>query len=62
MSPSGDAHSSDAAAGTFADLGRPLRVVDLTAFYGEKAGGIRTYLDAKMRWARTEPGIDHTLV
>ncbi len=40
----------------------PLRVVDLTAFYGEKAGGIRTYLDAKQRWARTEPGIDHTLV
>lgn len=41
---------------------RPLRVVDLTMFYGEKAGGIRTYLDAKQRWAATEPGIDHTLV
>ncbi len=40
----------------------PLRVVDLTAFYGEKAGGIRTYLDAKQRWARNEPGIEHTLV
>ncbi len=42
--------------------GRPLRVVDLTMFYGEKAGGIRTYLDAKRRWASTEPGIDHTVV
>jgi alpha-1,6-mannosyltransferase len=31
-------------------------------FYGEKAGGIRTYLDAKQAWARTEPGIDHTIV
>lgn len=41
---------------------RPLKVVDLTAFYGEKAGGIRTYLDAKQRWARDEPGIEHTLV
>ncbi len=41
---------------------RPLRVVDLTMFYGEKAGGIRTYLDAKQAWARTEPGIEHTLI
>lgn len=70
MSPSGDAGSgSGAGAGTppgaggaGAGVGRPLRVVDITAFYGEKAGGIRTYLDAKQRWARTEPGIDHTLV
>ena len=31
-------------------------------FYGEKAGGIRTYLDAKQAWARTEPGIEHTLI
>ncbi|MEH3053672.1 MAG: glycosyltransferase [Patulibacter minatonensis] len=42
--------------------GRPLRVVDVTAFYGEKAGGIRTYLDAKQAWAQREPGIEHTLV
>ncbi|MFT4036097.1 MAG: glycosyltransferase [Patulibacter sp.] len=41
---------------------RPLRVVDITGFYGEKAGGIRTYLDAKQAWARHEPGIEHTLV
>jgi alpha-1,6-mannosyltransferase len=31
-------------------------------FYGEKAGGIRTYLDAKQAWAQHEPGIEHTLV
>ncbi|MBO9532236.1 MAG: glycosyltransferase [Solirubrobacteraceae bacterium] len=41
---------------------RPLRVVDVATFYGEKAGGIRTYLDAKQAWARREPAIDHTLV
>ncbi len=63
MSPSGGPQPEDAAgAPPNAGLGRPLRVVDLTAFYGEKAGGIRTYLDAKQRWARTEPGIEHTLV
>ena len=45
-----------------AGAARPLRVVDLTMFYGEKAGGIRTYLDAKQAWARTEPGIEHTLI
>lgn len=53
-SPS-DPLTADAAA-------RPLRVVDLTMFYGEQAGGIRTYLDAKRRWAAQEPGIDHTVV
>lgn len=41
---------------------RPLRVVDVCAFYGEKAGGIRTYIDAKAAWAETEPGIEHTVV
>ncbi|MDO9353627.1 MAG: glycosyltransferase [Solirubrobacteraceae bacterium] len=49
-------------AGRGAGETRPLRVVDLTMFYGEKAGGIRTYLDAKQAWARSEPGIDHTLI
>lgn len=41
---------------------RPLRVIDVATFYGEKAGGIRTYLDAKQAWAQHEPGIEHTLV
>lgn len=44
------------------DAQRPLRVVDVCAFYGEKAGGIRTYIDAKAAWARHEPGIEHSVV
>ena len=28
----------------------PLRVVDVALFYGERSGGIRTYLDAKRAW------------
>lgn len=31
-------------------------------FYGERSGGIRTYLDAKLRWSRGEPGIEHHVV
>ncbi len=45
-----------------AALARPLRVVDVAMFYGERSGGIRTYLDAKLRWSRGEPGIDHHVV
>lgn len=41
---------------------RGLRVVDVAMFYGERSGGIRTYLDAKLRWSRGEPGIDHHVV
>jgi len=40
----------------------PLRVVDVALFYGERSGGIRTYLDAKVRWAGGEPGVEHHLV
>jgi len=40
----------------------PLRVVDVALFYGERSGGIRTYLDAKVRWADGEPGVEHHLV
>ena len=29
-----------------------LRVVDVALFYGERSGGIRTYLDSKAAWAR----------
>ncbi len=60
MSSPSDPGSSPSDPGSSAD--RPLRVVDVATFYGEKAGGIRTYLDAKQAWARTEPGIEHTLV
>ncbi|MCP9491063.1 MAG: glycosyltransferase [Solirubrobacteraceae bacterium MAG38_C4-C5] len=41
---------------------QPLRVVDVAMFYGERSGGIRTYLDAKLRWSRGERGIDHHVV
>lgn len=40
----------------------PLRVVDVALWYGARSGGIRTYLDAKLAWAATEPGIEHHLV
>jgi alpha-1,6-mannosyltransferase len=41
---------------------RPLRVCDVALFWGERSGGIRTYLDAKAAWARDEPGIEHHVV
>jgi alpha-1,6-mannosyltransferase len=37
----------------------PLRVADVALFYGERSGGIRTYLDAKAAWARQTGLIDH---
>jgi len=40
----------------------PLRVADVALFYGERSGGIRTYLDAKRRWAAATPGIDHHVI
>jgi alpha-1,6-mannosyltransferase len=40
----------------------PLRVVDVALFYGERSGGIRTYLDAKARWAQETRLIDHHVV
>jgi alpha-1,6-mannosyltransferase len=40
----------------------PLRVVDVALFYGERSGGIRTYLDAKAKWAQETGLIDHHVV
>lgn len=40
----------------------PLRVVDVAMFYGERSGGIRTYIDAKARWAQATGLIDHHVV
>jgi alpha-1,6-mannosyltransferase len=37
----------------------PLRVADVALFYGERSGGIRTYLDAKAAWALQTGLIDH---
>jgi alpha-1,6-mannosyltransferase len=31
-------------------------------FYGERSGGIRTYLDAKARWALSTGAVDHHVV
>jgi glycosyltransferase involved in cell wall biosynthesis len=41
---------------------RPLRVVDVALFYGERSGGIRTYLDAKAAYARRTGAFEHHLV
>ena len=41
---------------------RPLRVVDVALFYGERSGGIRTYLDAKAAYAARTGAFEHRLV
>ncbi len=40
----------------------PLRVVDVALFYGERSGGIRTYIDAKAAWAKATGVIDHHVI
>jgi alpha-1,6-mannosyltransferase len=40
----------------------PLRVADVALFYGERSGGIRTYLDAKSAHARETGRFEHHLV
>jgi len=39
-----------------------LRVVDVALFYGERSGGIRTYLEAKADYARRTRRFEHHLV
>jgi len=39
-----------------------LRVVDVALFYGERGGGIRTYIDAKAAWARATGAIEHHVI
>lgn len=41
---------------------RPLRVADVTLLYGERSGGIRTYLRAKTEWARRTGVIDQRVL
>lgn len=36
-----------------------LRVADVALFYGERSGGIRTYLDAKAKYARRTGALEH---
>jgi alpha-1,6-mannosyltransferase len=42
--------------------GRRLRVVDVALFYGERSGGIRTYLEAKAQFAARSGAFEHHLV
>src|ERR1700748_3720510 len=42
--------------------GRALRIADLTLFYGERSGGIRTYLEAKAAYAARTGRFEHHLV
>jgi alpha-1,6-mannosyltransferase len=39
-----------------------LRVVDVALFYGERGGGIRTYIDARAAWARATAAIEHHVI
>jgi glycosyltransferase involved in cell wall biosynthesis len=41
---------------------RPLRVADVALFYGERSGGIRTYLDAKVEHAQQTGAFEHHLI
>jgi alpha-1,6-mannosyltransferase len=39
-----------------------LRIADVTLFYGERSGGIRTYLDAKASWNREVEAFEHHVI
>jgi hypothetical protein len=54
---------SSGAAGRLEVLaGRPLRVADVALFYGERSGGIRTYLREKAAFAERTEALDHHVV
>jgi alpha-1,6-mannosyltransferase len=42
--------------------GRPPRIADVTMFYGERSGGIRTYLEAKAAYAARTGRFEHHLI
>src|SRR6202050_3548537 len=44
------------------DHGATLTVVDVALFYGERGGGIRSYLEAKVEYAARTNAFDHHLV
>ena len=44
------------------DPARPFCLLDITMFYGETTGGIRTYLHAKADYVRARPGLRHVIV
>jgi alpha-1,6-mannosyltransferase len=39
-----------------------LRVADVSLFYGDRSGGIRTYLDEKVAWSRATGACEHHLI
>ncbi len=41
---------------------RPFCLLDITKFYGETTGGIRTYLRAKARYVQDHPGLRQVIV
>src|SRR5579884_2413660 len=41
---------------------QPPRIADVALFYGERSGGIRTYLDAKAAYAQRSGAFEHHLV
>jgi alpha-1,6-mannosyltransferase len=41
---------------------RPLTVLDITKWYGERSGGVRTYLDEKQRYVTGRSDLRHVLV
>jgi alpha-1,6-mannosyltransferase len=49
-------------ASTYPSPARPLRIADVTLFYGERSGGIRTYLEAKAAFAARTGAFEHHLV
>jgi hypothetical protein len=42
--------------------GRPFRVADVAMFYGERSGGIRTYLSEKVAYAARNGAFEHHVV
>ena len=54
--------AGDGAAARGAAARAPLRVADVAMFYGERSGGIRTYLEAKAEFARRTSLFEHHLV
>ncbi|MGH7618066.1 MAG: glycosyltransferase, partial [Gemmatimonadaceae bacterium] len=41
---------------------RPLTVLDITKWYGERSGGVRTYLDEKQRYVNGRHDVRQVLV
>jgi alpha-1,6-mannosyltransferase len=39
-----------------------MRIADVALFYGERSGGIRTYLDAKRTWAARSAAFEHHVI